>query len=183
MIIFVRHGKTDSNAKKVYANGIDSPLNEIGLAQAKEAAQELRGCKIDVAFCSPLTRARQTMNEILKYHDGVDAYCDERLIERGDGQLEGQSIDERDDERWNMRNWDNADYGETIKSAYARVKDFLDEVNGQYAGKNILIVSHYGIGRLLTCYFNGFPADGNLKSIRIKNAELLEFDNDFAKQK
>ena len=175
MILFVRHGKTDANAKKIFTGMVDYPLNETGLAQAREVALLLKEYKIDLAFCSPLKRAKQTMDEIIKFHADTKVVCDERLIERGD--LEGLPLDERDDERWDMKNWNNPKFGETMESTYARVEDFLNEVNSKYAGKNILVVAHYGIGRFISCYFNGFPEDGNLKNIRIKNSQLLEFDN------
>ncbi len=177
MLLFVRHGQTDNNVKKIFAGQIDSPLNANGTMQAKEIAEVLKDKAIDIAFCSPLKRASQTMAEIAKFHKNMEICYDSRLTERGDGKLEGQPIDERDDERWNMKNWSNPEYGETLESAYSRVADFLDEICSKHADKNILVVSHYGIGRLISCYFNGFPNDGNLKNIKIKNSSLLEFDN------
>ena len=65
MIYFVRHGQTDYNSNKLYAGQKDVPLNKEGVKQAKQTAEQLKDLKFDICFCSPLLRAKQTLNEIL----------------------------------------------------------------------------------------------------------------------
>jgi broad specificity phosphatase PhoE len=57
---FLRHGETDWNARGVSQGNIDIPLNAIGLAQARAAADKLRNRGIATIISSPLSRARVT---------------------------------------------------------------------------------------------------------------------------
>ena len=83
MIYFVRHGQTDDNANGNLLTGWSAtPLNERGFAQARETAAALKDIKFDVCFCSPLLRTRQTLEEILKFHEGLSIIFDDRLKER-----------------------------------------------------------------------------------------------------
>ena len=48
MIYIIRHGQTELNNAKVLQGRSDCPLNEIGIAQAREAAVRLRGSAVFV---------------------------------------------------------------------------------------------------------------------------------------
>ena len=173
MIYFVRHGQTEANLKHIYTGESNFPLTKDGIAQAQETAEKLKAVQIDRIFCSPLLRAKQTMQEIAKYHPDATIVFDDRLKERGDGQMEGKPIGPEDLLRWNLHVSHLAEYGETIQSAFARVKDFYQEILQKYPTENILIVAHYGIGRLSKCFFDGFPADGDLSKIKLHNGEVI----------
>ena len=62
MIYFVRHGQTDDNKYGIIQG--NKPLNETGVAQAKETAEILKNEHFDICYCSPLERTKQTMQEI-----------------------------------------------------------------------------------------------------------------------
>ncbi len=173
MIYFIRHGQTEGNVRHIYTGNSNFPLTELGVNQAKETAKLLKDKHFDVIFCSPLLRAKQTMQEIAVFHKNTPIVIDNRLAERGDGQWEGLPLGDENAARWRVENWDNDYYGETMKSAYERVESFWDEIKSKYNGKNILVVAHVGIGRLSVCYFNGLPKDGDLNSIEIKNATAI----------
>ena len=57
---FLRHGETDWNAQGISQGNVDIPLNAIGIAQARAAAQKLRNRGIATIVSSPLSRARVT---------------------------------------------------------------------------------------------------------------------------
>lgn len=57
---FLRHGETDWNAHDLAQGNADIPLNEHGIAQARQAAAALIGRGIEAIAVSPLGRARQT---------------------------------------------------------------------------------------------------------------------------
>ena len=173
MIYFVRHGQTEGNLKHIYMGELNFPLTELGITQAQQTAEKLKAVKIDRIFCSPLLRAKQTMQEIAKYHPNATIDFDERLKERGDGQMEGKPIGPEDQLRWNLHAPHLPEYGETIPNAFARVKDFYQEILQKYPTENILIVAHYGIGRLSKCFFDGFPTDGDLSKIKIHNGDII----------
>jgi len=66
MIYYVRHGQSTDNVYDLITGRNDVYLTEKGVAQAKETAKLLADIKLDMCFCSPLIRTRQTLNEILK---------------------------------------------------------------------------------------------------------------------
>ena len=59
-IYVTRHGETDYNAAGRYCGSTDVPLNENGLAQARDLARRLARVKFDAVISSPMLRARQT---------------------------------------------------------------------------------------------------------------------------
>ena len=71
MIWFVRHGETDFNKFGITQGQLDTSLNKDGIEQSKEVAKQLKDVSFDIAFCSTLIRADQTLQEILKYHKGL----------------------------------------------------------------------------------------------------------------
>lgn len=62
-IYFVRHGSTDSLEKKI-SQPDDEPLNERGLAQAKELGKRFASVELDLVVSSPHLRAVQTAKAI-----------------------------------------------------------------------------------------------------------------------
>ncbi|KNE70996.1 hypothetical protein AMAG_15254 [Allomyces macrogynus ATCC 38327] len=91
-LILVRHAETDLNVRRprVVQSNIDNPLNKKGLQQAMLLAYRLRNEKIDYIYSSPLTRCRQTAEEIARFHDKAVLY-DDRLNEQNLGDLTGLS--------------------------------------------------------------------------------------------
>lgn len=62
-VILMRHGMTNWNYAGRVQGGLDkSVLNGIGMRQAREAGQYLRHVVVDAVFCSPLRRAKDTLN-------------------------------------------------------------------------------------------------------------------------
>lgn len=176
MLIFVRHGETKKNTLKVTPQRDDTPLNKNGKDQAKQTAQLLSKTKIDLIFCSPLLRAKQTCKEINKYHNAKIIY-DDRIIEREYGIYAGKKYP--DDVRykfWNYLEKVNYENAENISDLFSRIYKFIDEIKLKYKDKNVLVVSHGGVGRVFHCYFNGIPQNGELVSLLIKNAEAKEYN-------
>ena len=61
-IYFVRHGQTNYNSQRLIQGRVDEPLNKIGIKQAKETGQIIKGLNftIDKIVTSPLSRAFET---------------------------------------------------------------------------------------------------------------------------
>ena len=67
---------------------------------------------------------------------------------------------------------------------YTKVNDaYFDELEEKYAGKNVLVVTHAGVSIYVRCYFEGEPKDGNYNNYKLKNCEVLEYDNSRKKDK
>ena len=77
------------NSRRVLQGRSDFALNEAGIAQAREAAEKLRGVRFDRVYSSPLRRAVQTA-ELLA--PGTEIVIDERLIEMDYGPYEGMDL-------------------------------------------------------------------------------------------
>ena len=179
MIYFVRHGQTDANMTKIIAGQQDVPLNQHGVEQAKETAEFLQDIKFDACYCSPLKRARQTCEQILKYHLGLSVVYDDRLKARDYGKVEGEPESAITFNRWKVGDDDKQTEDlaiETIMDLYQRVADCFDEIRDQYANKNILVIGHSCIGRVAAAYFNGMPTDYDFSTLKIPNAKVVMFD-------
>lgn len=180
MIYFVRHGQTDYNLNKICAGQKDIPLNKNGIEQARLTALKLKDIKFDVCFCSPLIRAKQTCEEILKYHNNLKVYFDDRLKERNYGKLENQPQSSITFNRWKVGEDEEQAKKfeiEDIMSVYDRISNFYDEIIKEYENKNVLVVAHNGIFRVSSAYFNGFPKGNDFSTIVMQNAEVVEFNN------
>ncbi len=91
MIYIIRHGQTELNNRKVLQGRSDHPLNDNGIAQAREAADRLKPISFDAVYSSPLIRAIQTAKIIVP---DADPLIDERLIEMEYGPYEGMGLNE-----------------------------------------------------------------------------------------
>ncbi len=89
-----RHGETDYNKNKRWQGcGIDSPLNENGINQAKELAEKLLHKDIQIIYSSGLKRAIKTA-EIVADELGVENKIITDLHEANLGQTEGMLKEE-----------------------------------------------------------------------------------------
>ena len=182
MIYFVRHGSTDWNENKNVLGQkdpkcqgrADLPLNEKGMTQALETAQILKDKKFDRVICSPLLRARQTCDLI--YNGNAPVEIDERVVERDFGEFEGKTRSEFDfNGFWNIYSNQNFRKAESIKDVEKRAFELIDQLRRE-PEKDVLIVSHGGVGCVIMSYFYGIPKDGNYLSFEIPNGKPLVLD-------
>ena len=172
MIYLVRHGQTDWNLEGRYQGRIDIKLNSKGREQASEIKEKLKEIKFDKVFSSPLKRALETAQIITDN----DIEIDERLIERCNGELEGKLKSEC----VNMVDFTDENDSklgiEHLSKFRGRIENFLSEVEKNYRGKNILIVTHAGVSIYFKCYFEGEPKDGNYSRYKLKNCEVYTYN-------
>lgn len=173
MIYIVRHGQTDWNLEGRYAGRKDVELNTKGIEEAKNIYNELKNIKFDKVFSSPLKRAYKTAQIICDN----EIITDERLIERCNGELEGKLKEECPS---NIDfNDPNTGLGiESIIDFRKRIFGFFDEITKKYKRKNVLVVTHAGVGIYARCYFEGDPLDGDYSKYKIKNCEVIKYEND-----
>ena len=60
MIYIIRHGQTEWNSLMRLQGRSDNPLNDDGIAQAKNASYKLKGIPFSTVYSSPLKRAIRT---------------------------------------------------------------------------------------------------------------------------
>ena len=93
LIYIIRHGETDLNAAGVLQGWYDQPLNDSGRFLAAETGKKLKGVRFDGCFSSPLKRAAETA-EILLRESGneIPVIYDDRLKEMSFGVKEGSRL-------------------------------------------------------------------------------------------
>jgi probable phosphoglycerate mutase len=172
MIYLVRQGETDWNLNKIFNGCTDTKLNQTGIAQAEEQAENLRNINFKACFCSPQTRARQTCEIIYK---GPIVF-DDRLTEIDCGEFEGRK------ETADSLNlfWQAIKGGdkrtEQFQVFLKRNYDFCDMIMKNHIENNVLIVTHSANARIINYYFKGKPEDYDFKKGVIKNGGLLTFE-------
>lgn len=90
-IYVFRHSETDDNFNRIFSGRRDSKLTPRGIEQAKTLAFKLKDKHFDLAYSSPLSRCRDTLSEVLKYHPDVHTILEPLLLERDYGVLTGKS--------------------------------------------------------------------------------------------
>ncbi len=160
-IYFIRHGETDWNTETRIQGRTDIPLNKNGRYVAELTRDGLKDVAFDVAFTSPLSRAKETAEIILQGRD-VDIFEDERIIEVNFGKYEGQTPDESDDNRKlffsRPEEYIAKDGAEKIEDMLAREADFLNELfaNENYQNSTVLVTTHGAALSGLLCVIKGY---------------------------
>lgn len=91
-IYLFRHGRTVYNVKGLFTGWKDSKLSKEGVKDAKKIASRLKNKKFEVAIHTRLSRSKNTLKYVLKYHPECKKLIkDDRIIERSYGVLEGTS--------------------------------------------------------------------------------------------
>ena len=89
-IYLFRHGQTYFNRDHKFTGWKDSKLTSKGIKDAKKVAQKLKNKKIDIAYKTRLSRSKDTLKEVLKFHpECKKIVTDDRMIERSYGKLQG----------------------------------------------------------------------------------------------
>ena len=91
-LYLVRHGETDWNVDDRIQGRTDNPLNDVGRSQAAALARYLASEPIELVASSTLMRASTTADAVATYHPGARRVSDERFVEMGFGDLEGQKL-------------------------------------------------------------------------------------------
>ena len=153
MKLFVaRHGETSWNALNRVCGRTDLPLTENGLRQAQLLADRTEKLKIDLIISSPMLRARQTAMPAAQ-RLGLPVLTDERLIEQNYGIYEG--VDRKDPGFLGNKRQFAYRYpgGESMMDVAYRVYSLIEELKVKHPDKNVLLVCHGGVCRLIRTYF------------------------------
>jgi phosphoserine phosphatase len=162
-IYLVRHAETDWNRAQRLQGTIDTPLNGIGVTQARHLADRFRWLPVSSVVTSPLARAQSTALAITR---GSRAVCvvDPLLAEIDHGSwagltiptigrmcpgavINGQLLPEALD----------VSGGETRAAAYRRASTVLRRLVAVAPADPVVVVSHGVINALLICAAAGHP--------------------------
>ena len=153
MIIYTaRHGQTEWNALHKVCGRTDVDLTPEGYKQAEALAENVSGCRIHMIYSSPLRRAVET-SRIISERMGIPYFTDNRLMEQDYGIYEGVDRKNEDFLRTKKNFAFRYPSGESMMQTAVRVYGLLDEIREKEAGKNVLLVSHGGVCRVIRSYF------------------------------
>ena len=178
MIIYMmRHGETDWNVQRLFQGRTDIPLNDNGRMVAEWTRDGLKDVHFDVAFCSPLCRAKETAQIILEGRD-IKLIEDERIIEMGFGEYEATSMLNKDEDLEIFFNHPEAYVDkkgiESFENLLARANRFLEDLiaDSEYQNSTILVATHGMMIRALNNVIKGYSVKDIWKNIRHKNCEI-----------
>ncbi len=179
----LRHGQTQWSLSGQHTGRSDIPLTDAGRQAAAALAPELAGHTFAWVACSPLQRARDTA-QLAGLHP--DTLLDD-LLEWDYGQFEGltttQIRDESHDPQWviwNAHIGPGKTPGEQPEDVAVRCRRVLDLCQPYLsAGKDVALVAHGHVLRILTATWLGLPArDGRLFALETGTVSFLGFERD-----
>lgn len=180
-IYVIRHGQTEANTRSACVGSLDYPLNETGLSQAQKLAGKLN-IKADAVYCSPLSRAMQTIRPYMEQHSDLKLEIIPELTERDFGLWEDYSykqISEMEPEQFRIWQDNYFDYklpnGESLIEVHNRVRPFLDEIRTSHDGQTVFLVTHLCTGRQIISELLGLDAY-KARSFFLDNASFAVID-------
>lgn len=151
----MRHGETAWNRNKIYRGTHDIPLNETGKEQARLAAQSLEGVRIDAAYTSPLSRARETAEIVARPH-GISPVVHDGFIDMDYGEWTGKEESEAA-RRWPDEHavWTTKPQaarppgGKTLQEVFDTSFAAMDDLAARHDTQTIAIFSHRVVNKVL----------------------------------
>ncbi|MGL4759439.1 MAG: histidine phosphatase family protein [Patescibacteria group bacterium] len=191
--IFVRHGKSVSNERKLICSSMDNgilpefALVPEGMRQVFEVAElltDIVDIPKSIVFCSPFSRTLQT-GLIIKQVMGLPhfvIFCDHKLIERGFSPYELQTAEHY------QKVWKADSKGEIIEGVETpiqvsmRISDFVDKCEAKFNNKDIIVISHGDVIMIARTYFLGVSPFKHRDYPFIENAKFIIFDKDYKRR-
>jgi probable phosphoglycerate mutase len=170
----IRHGETNENQTGIMQGNMDTELNTKGREEAKKLREKVKKANIDIVVVSPKKRTIETADIVAP---DIEKVYDYRLLSRDHGEFEGLRRDEINlKDYWNIKKNNKYERAESVGSLYERVESLLRDIKIKYKDKNVLLVTHSGICRILYYYFNGIPEDGDLLKYESHNCSFEEYE-------
>jgi len=135
-IYIFRHGETFFNRDRKFTGWLDSELTKSGIDDAKIIAIRLKDKKFQVAFQTSLSRAQETLKEVLKFHpECKQVITDDRMTERNYGKLNGHTHLEivkkygpKQYDLWHRGFYNRPPGGESFADIEKRVGSFIKDL-------------------------------------------------------
>ena len=176
-VYFIRHGQSEGNRQRRHCGWSDTPLSELGHAQAKAAGEHLKGIVFDRVYCSDLPRARQTAEDALP---GCEPIYSPLLREIGVGTLADRLIvdvaAQYGDPYWeHVQQQDFSAYGgETQQQMCDRLKRFFTEELEQITDcETVAVFGHEGTVHQMMNHAMGYEI--LLEHLQVDNASVTVF--------
>ena len=130
-------------------------MNDQGREEARLAGEWLKGETIQAAYCSPLSRARDTGEAIARHH-GLKVTDLPGLTDLCYGDWEGLPLTEVKVKYADLyRQWETSPQtvrfpgGETLDEVKARALAAVDQVVRRHPGQTVLLAAHRAVNKVL----------------------------------
>lgn len=176
VLVLVRHGQSEWNAKNLFTGWKDVGLTEAGREEARKGGRMLKaeGAVFDIAYTSALERAQKTLDIILEEmgQTGLEIVRDQALNERDYGDLVGlnkaETAKKYGDEQVRIwrRSYDTPPPGgESLKDTAGRVLPYYEAhiMPDVMAGRNVIVSAHGNSLRALIMRLEGLSGEEILK--------------------
>jgi alpha-ribazole phosphatase len=164
-LYLVRHGELTTSQDWRYVGHLDVALNSTGIAQIQRLGRYLQQEPIDLIFSSDLQRTVHSAGLIGDLLGRVPV-AEHAFRELHLGGWEGMTRDEilqRFPREFDERSRDIARYripgGESFADLQHRVIARLTTLCEEHRGKNILLVAHGGVNRVIICHVLGLALE------------------------
>jgi broad specificity phosphatase PhoE len=162
MLILVRHGETEANRRRCFADSDDIPLTETGRRQAHQLALRLaREFSPEILLSSEFARACET-GEIISGILGLPAQTVPGIHERNFGYLKGHPYDRMgaamtSDPLYDPhRSWLwKPEGGESLDDVRCRAIAVLEQSRALHTGKQVVIVCHGAVIQAVCAHITG----------------------------
>ena len=179
-LYLIRHGTTDANANGIFQGVLDLPLNDLGLKQARALGERFKDIDVDVLYCTPLQRTRQTA-EGLRGDKDLPILVEPGIVEVDGGLMEAKKISVIDEAfpglmetfKTDLPNF-QAPGGESTRDVYDRVTSALTRIVAENAGKTIAYISHGFAIQTFLWYAKGLPFEEMEQQI-LRNTAVCKF--------
>jgi len=168
-LIIVRHAEAVGNKIREFHGWTDEGITEKGKLQASIAAERLKNIHVDVIYSSSMKRTMETAGYIAEAKNLPIIPVDD-LKEINGGLWEGMTWRElarKYPDEYDI--WENKPHllqmpeGESMEGFQQRVVSAVMRILEKEAGKNILIVTHGTVIRVLLCRFKELPLEDMVK--------------------
>lgn len=143
VVYLLRHGDYE-NPKNIFHGRLPGfPLSKNGIRQVKLLASVLKSKPIVAIYTSPLARAKQTAEIIVRFQKKpIQIIEDTRLLDIRTP-LQGKSRTFMDSIKWNFyhKRYIRAG-GETLEEISERMRSFFGDILVKHKGKHLVIVTH-----------------------------------------
>jgi probable phosphoglycerate mutase len=147
-LILIRHGETAWNRERRMQGQTNTPLSDMGRAQAAAVGQRLASYAFAALYSSDLQRAWDTAAAIAQA-SGREIVSEPRLRERTFGVFEGLTYAEMaqrhpaEHARFELRDPDYAvPGGESPRQFFERSLACLEDIAAAHAGESVVVVTH-----------------------------------------
>ncbi|OGY63937.1 MAG: hypothetical protein A3I89_00565 [Candidatus Harrisonbacteria bacterium RIFCSPLOWO2_02_FULL_41_11] len=175
-LFFIRHAESIAHTKKLFPSYFEE-LSAGGKKEVGDMANKLRSNNFDTIISSPMKRTLETakiIGETLK----ISIITNKLLEDRDYGSFSGKPLEQfkkqgdaqaNNSLGFNYSKWE----GESGDDVRGRVIKFIEKIKIEYPQKNILIVTHADIIRMMYVLFLKLEYR---KVFPIKNVSVHEFE-------